>query len=404
MPVPPEWTGIAYIEEYMKAAGGAGQLPIPSQKHGICANDSLQSVFFFADELREFFWQSLILGFSELRTDCHYKFPSLPLAPQGTPARTQQEKLILMCWLGISATRVAGMIRKHMADRNFVRRLPSEPLGQITPVGDTCGQGALLYSGVPPGVKKGKRSYGLALEYQDALFKGIAARVNPVLGFVVKQHNELVQGDNVVAITFITVAEGGTHEVAFVKILGTWRFCDSNIGLALPIDPQIMQRVSTHYISHTYGNGRVNGGLNDELAVSTRPNDGDNQFQGVNQELSTFKSHLNPNNVPWYEDDVSYRRYFIATPGSGKASAGGALSQELRAEWQALMQDSITNPYRVSTGVRGYGGRRRLTSRPSSLPKRKGLSSARSQGYTRRQRASRSGTGGYRAKGTGRKV
>lgn len=404
-PVPPNWT-LDTIRAYMQNPGPPGAIPIPSQKHGICAADTLQIVLFYADEIRDFFWQATILGRPYLQTICHTQHRAVPTTPD-------EGNVILMCWLLITAARVAGLIRKHQAHTGTVQRLPSEPLGQHTPIGDTCGQLALLYNGV--NVMDGR--YGLTVEYQDAIYRALTAKYGAPFGFQMKLHHELLPTDNVVAMTIRLVADNdGLHRVSIVKINGVWHWCDNNIGFAIPITLPVTA-IPTHYMSSTYGPGRDPNtpyAENDTLEFTNRPNDGDqNSTSKFKQEFPTFKSHRSADNVPWFERDFGERRYFVAAPGGGRAAIGTPVFNELHQTITSMIAGSIGAQHvaRVPTGsnylddmMEGGKRRRRLTSRLSSLPKRKVPSSGRSRGYTRRQRASRSGRGGYRAKGTGRKV
>ena len=326
VPIPSNWT-LDFIERYMAQAAPVGALPIPSQKNGICASDSLGVVFFLSDELRPFFWSVFILGHPYLSIQCQHEVA-------GTD--TSQSDKILMCWLAISAARIAGMVRTHMVAYSLVQRLPSEPLGQITPIGDTCGGLARIYNGVGAVDRNGQ--YALAPEYIGAVFSGVAARVSQTLGMTVKMHGELTPSDNIVAINLLMESEEGpSHAVSMTKILGQWYWCDNNLGFAIPIG-RILGATGTSprdvYFALGYGY---------DMWVGHSPEAGGPIYSSTKL---TFPGHggSGPTEVYAERSGHVYRRYICAPIGAGVNSLRSRQLAEMRAGLATLLQTSPVGP------------------------------------------------------------
>lgn len=91
------------------------QLPIPSQKRGICATDALSAILWYTDEIRPLLWEIVKSG---INSTCDTMFQTL-----------STEELVL-CWLKMTGARVATILQKDFRDRKTVFR---DILQKLTP-------------------------------------------------------------------------------------------------------------------------------------------------------------------------------------------------------------------------------------------------------------------------------
>lgn len=394
---------LAQLDAVFRQKALSVQLPIPSQKNGICVNDSLSTSLFYSDELRSYFWSKYILPYPQLEVSCHHTLTGL--GPDGAQ--------ILNCWLTLVAARVAGILVgqpiAEVSSASATFRTQSETFGQPYAVGNTCGRLARLYTGV---VVEESGDLGLNVKYQDQLMDAVVSTEAPRLPGFAYIRGAPPPGSNPVAILLAlgSPEQSAGHLVTIVRIGGIWCWCDNNVGYALPLpsgfDPTRCQFQYNSGSSYTI-----------------------RWWDGVNPPGSQTYPMVRAGTGRERIEIIVERRVLCVNPGAG-ATAGPLILRQLQmqaalsgAAWQPTVQPTLStgvagygaapgvrNPYDPQATVKDafgtWGGRRRrkTTFRRSSLPKRKAPSSGRSRGYTRRLRASRSGTGGYRATRTGRKV
>lgn len=427
------------LQTALTTAGPTGTLPIPSQKNGICVNDSIASTLFYSNELRDFFWATYIFPYppgATIDVNCH-------LTTNGIPQTDAELNAILQCWLQLSSARVVGIL-----SRQYVReeppagapaiaapqRMPSLPFdvpqGARNPgaVGNECGRLAVLYNGA---VRRQRDTLALTPEHEAALFQGLIQRANGA-GFPMTMEllypGQAPAGTPVAYYVRLVHSDGSNwHAVSVLLIGDRWYWCDNEYGLALPLPVGFDPRFYAFQQQDERGVYRVNiapihiaqGGPGGTVINVPNP-------AGVGSVTLTERP------------DVQ-RRVICAPPGSGVASANRVLAERMSAALQrppAVAIPSIPstssslslsplpsigsspmaygrNSYDPQANVKdafntwnqgGRGRRLKRTSRQSSLPKPKAPSSGHLRGYTRRRRALRSGTGGYRATKTGRKV
>jgi hypothetical protein len=397
---------LAQLDAVFRQKALSVQLPIPSQKNGICVNDSLSTSLFYSDELRSYFWSKYILPYPQLEVSCHHTLTGL--GPDGAQ--------ILNCWLTLVAARVAGILVgqpiAEVPSASATFRTQSETFGQPYAVGNTCGRLARLYTGV---VVEESGELGLNIDYQDQLMTAVVSTEAPRLPGFAYVRGAPPPGSNPVAILLALGSpdQSSGHLVTIVRIGGIWCWCDNNVGYALPLpsgfDPTRCQFQYSSGSSYTV-----------------------RWADGVNPSGSQTYPMVRAGSGRERTEYITGRRVLCVNPGAG-ATAGSLILRQLQmqaalsgaAVWQPTAQPPSStgvasygaapgarNPYDPQAAVKdafgtwNQGGRRRrkLTSRQSSLPKPKAPSSGHSRGYTRRRRALRSGTGGYQATKTGRKV
>lgn len=413
-------------------AAAMGQLQIPSQKNGICVNDSLTSAFFYSDEIRDLMWGRLIFPHSVLRVSCQHRLSGAV----GAATAASDKAAVLTCWLQLTAARVAGIVQGQPILESTGRpvRMPSEQYGQDYPLGDTCGRLGLLYNGVTRReITRG--SLGVIPEYEYALMSGIVEFAKPFLpGIDFRPSPPGVNpGTNVVAIV-LTIGSprvDADHNVAISRIGGKWYWCDNEVGIALALPSGINpleysfgvaagDRYTLTYMQggirymQTYPYAGITSTMNENsrYLLSVPPGMGARAVQTAAPGYVGVVGYGVPAVVPQpVVAPLPPPIAFPSAPSNQSVSFPSSASNFSLSSFPSIPSPA-RNPYDPQAAVKdafgtwNQGGRRRrkTTFRRSSLPKRKAPSSGRSRDYTRRLRASRSGRGGYRATKTGRKV
>jgi hypothetical protein len=408
------------ISSAIISAAQQGKLAIPSQRGGTCANDGLAVTLFYADGLREYFWQKYIFNAPGQVLDTEDCEKILNTQRDAGP----NPYAVVECWKRLCAARILSI-----AQQRVYYEAPRPGRSPTDHCGMQCLGLAQLYANITSG-DLGRETVGLTSTAERLIMDAILTserNANPAFTFsTAPEGGELVSilldFDTVDQLTFganagaplsftPTSSPQNGHVVSIVRIGRAWYWCDNNIGGAIALDQ--LQDPSVYRWGYMYNPPTKTYSI---LIAPPRTNNFEvaKAIQiGRCGELSGRESERHRISV--YRAGPGVQRNIVAYRVPTMEPLQAAFPQQ-----QPPTRTGVSNygqPLRNSNDPQAnvkdafntwnqWGGRRRLkrTSRQSSLPKPKAPSSGHLRGYTRRRRALRSGTGGYRATKTGRKV